>query len=86
MSFITSSTDTSNDHESDIEDFAPLPPPRPKHWARKVQTQNMGAVMVNPDGDQTQVHKKSDDWFLTDPKFPLPKFKPTLSGKLHIHT
>ena len=76
MSLVTSSTDTSNEHDTDIEGPPPLPPPRPKHWARKVKEQNMGLG-----GEQSQGHKKNDDWYQTDPKFPLPKFKPTLSGK-----
>lgn len=82
---ITSNSETSHELVEDMGTFAPLPPPRPKHWARKVRQQNM-TDQTTSESDKNIKEDTKDDWFSADSKFPIPMFKPTLSGMYSCFT
>lgn len=81
---VASSTDTGDEHDTDIEDPTPLPPPRPRHWARRAKEQSMAPESNS--GKLTEEQSKPDDpsspsdWSKSVPQFPLPTFKPTIQN------
>ena len=88
---MSSGTDTSLGFESEKDEPAPLPPPRPKHWAKMIQAKNnqndVKDALATQNGTKNESvvsHKidsegnSNDDWFKTSPKLPLPLFKPTV--------
>ena len=83
LNSVASSTDTSNDHEdTNFENPTPLPPPRPKHWAKKVQSQNTSTKNdAGQECDKSKEAETSDEWYNSEPKLPLPLFKPTMQGQ-----
>ena len=90
LNSVASSTDTSNDHEdTNFENPTPLPPPRPKHWAKKVQSQNTSTKNdAGQECDKSKEAETSDEWYNSEPKLPLPLFKPTMQGQFvssHLH-
>ena len=86
---VASSTDTGDEHDTDIEDPTPLPPPRPRHWARRAKEQSMAPESNS--GKVTEEQSKPDDpsspsdWSKSVPQFPLPTFKPTIQSKSLPH-
>ena len=86
---VASSTDTGEEHDTDIEDPTPLPPPRPRHWARRAKEQSMAPESNS--GKLTEEQSKPDDpsspsdWSKSVPQFPLPTFKPTIQSKSLRH-
>ena len=86
---VASSTDTGEEHDTDIEDPTPLPPPRPRHWARRAKEQSMAPESNS--GKLTEEQSKPDDpsspsdWSKSVPQFPLPTFKPTIQSKSMPH-
>ena len=81
---VASSTDTGDEHDTDIEDPTPLPPPRPRHWARRAKEQSMAPESNS--GKLTEEQSNPDDpsspsdWSKSVPQFPLPTFKPTIQS------
>lgn len=86
---VASSTDTGDEHDTDIEDPTPLPPPRPRHWAKRAKEQSMAPESNS--GKLTEEQSKADDpsspsdWSKSVPQFPLPTFKPTIQSKSLTH-
>ena len=83
---VASSTDTGDDHDTDIEDLLPLPPPRPRHWAKRAKEQSMmpdcnSSSTVKPENEHSKTDNASD-WSRSIPQFPLPTFKSTMQSKL----
>ncbi|XP_015766890.1 PREDICTED: uncharacterized protein KIAA0355-like [Acropora digitifera] len=81
---VASSTDTGDDHDTDIEDLLPLPPPRPRHWAKRAKEQSMmpdcnSSSTVKPDNEHSKTDHASD-WSRSIPQFPLPTFKSTMQS------
>lgn len=81
---VASSTDTGDDHDTDIEDLLPLPPPRPRHWAKRAKEQSMmpdcnSSSTVKPDNEHSKTDNASD-WSRSIPQFPLPTFKSTMQS------
>ena len=86
---VASSTDTSNEHETgpSFDSPVPLPPPRPKRWAKKVRAQNMTNQAKDAgqgDGSAKRDTPQSDEWFNSEPKLPMPLFKPTIQGEVFL--